>query len=332
MKKQNNGKLRIIPLGGLEQIGMNITAFEYEDSIVVVDCGLAFPEDDMLGIDLVIPDVTYLKDNISKVKGFVITHGHEDHIGALPYVLKEINIPIYTTKLTMGIIENKLKEHNLLRGTKRKVVRHGQSINLGKFRIIETRNPANYTGKYEKDVVFQKKADTDIDEILLQAENTPMILPLGTITVTKKIKENDITWAHGNPTFFFVAEGTDLSGAAHRYEDYVTFVPDSYETDGNGYATISVTLRNIPLGQYTIWEKPVLRYYLKDAWADTENVRITKKAEATYGKDPKETAVGTAALTVEKPDAALTFLNEKARYDKFSHTDCIKNTIPLLFS
>ena len=135
MKKEKNGKLRIIPLGGLEQIGMNITAFEYEDSIVVVDCGLAFPEDDMLGIDLVIPDVTYLKDNASKVKGFVITHGHEDHIGALPYVLKEINLPIYTTKLTMGIIENKLKEHNLLRSTKRKVVQHGQSINLGKFRI-----------------------------------------------------------------------------------------------------------------------------------------------------------------------------------------------------
>ena len=135
MKKENRGKLKIIPLGGLEQIGMNITAFEYEDSIIVVDCGLAFPEDDMLGIDLVIPDVTYLKDNISKVKGFVITHGHEDHIGALPYVLKEINLPIYTTKLTMGIIENKLKEHNLLRTTKRKVVRHGQSINLGQFRI-----------------------------------------------------------------------------------------------------------------------------------------------------------------------------------------------------
>ena len=135
LKKEKKGKLRIIPLGGLEQIGMNITAFEYEDSIVVVDCGLAFPEDDMLGIDLVIPDVTYLKDNASKVKGFVITHGHEDHIGALPYVLKEINLPVYATKLTMGIIENKLKEHNLLRSTKRKVVQHGQSINLGKFRI-----------------------------------------------------------------------------------------------------------------------------------------------------------------------------------------------------
>ena len=135
MKKGKNGKLRIIPLGGLEKIGMNITAFEFGDSIVVVDCGLAFPEDDMLGIDLVIPDITYLKDNIKKVKGFVITHGHEDHIGALSYVLKEINLPIYATKLTMGIIEKKLAEHNLLRATRRKVVKHGQSIMLGQFRI-----------------------------------------------------------------------------------------------------------------------------------------------------------------------------------------------------
>ncbi|MDO4473889.1 MAG: ribonuclease J [Eubacteriales bacterium] len=135
MKKGNNKKLRIIPLGGLEKIGMNITAFEYEDSIIVVDCGLAFPEDDMLGIDLVIPDITYLKDNIQKVKGFVITHGHEDHIGALSYVLREMNLPIYATKLTMGIIEKKLTEHNLLRSTRRKVVKFGQSINLGQFRI-----------------------------------------------------------------------------------------------------------------------------------------------------------------------------------------------------
>ena len=135
MKKDNTSKLKIIPLGGLEQIGMNITAFEYEDSIIVVDCGLAFPEDDMLGIDLVIPDVTYLKNNINKVKGFVITHGHEDHIGALPYVLKEVNVPVYATKLTIGLIENKLKEHGLLRTTKRKTIRYGQSINLGAFRI-----------------------------------------------------------------------------------------------------------------------------------------------------------------------------------------------------
>ena len=135
-RKTNSGsKLKIIPLGGLEQIGMNITAFEYEDSIVVVDCGLAFPEDDMPGIDLVIPDITYLKENISKVKGFVITHGHEDHIGALPYVLKEVNAPIYSTKLTLALISNKLKEHNLTKTTKLKEVKHGQVINLGDFAI-----------------------------------------------------------------------------------------------------------------------------------------------------------------------------------------------------
>ena len=135
-KENSSAKLKIIPLGGLEQIGMNITAFEYEDSIIVVDCGLAFPEDDMLGVDLVIPDITYLRDNIDRVKGFVITHGHEDHIGALPYVLREINVPVYATKLTIGIIENKLKEHEeLYRKVKRKVVKFGQSINLGQFRI-----------------------------------------------------------------------------------------------------------------------------------------------------------------------------------------------------
>ena len=134
-KAEQAPSVKIIPLGGLEQIGMNITAIEYEDTIVVIDCGLAFPEEDMLGIDLVIPDVSYLKDNIDKVKGLVVTHGHEDHIGAIPYVEKEINIPIYATKLTMGLIDNKLREHNLLNNVKRKVVKHGQTINLGCFRI-----------------------------------------------------------------------------------------------------------------------------------------------------------------------------------------------------
>ena len=127
--------VKIIPLGGLEKVGMNITAFEYEDSIIVVDCGISFPEDEMLGIDSVIPDITYLKENKDKVKGFVLTHGHEDHIGALPYVLKEMNVPVYGTKLTIGILENKLKEHNLLQTTKRKTIKHGQAINLGCFRI-----------------------------------------------------------------------------------------------------------------------------------------------------------------------------------------------------
>ena len=134
-KEKQNTKLKVIPLGGLEQIGMNITAFEYEDSIIVVDCGLSFPEDDMFGIDLVIPDVTYLKENLDKVKGFFITHGHEDHIGALPYILREVNVPIYATKLTMGIIDHKLEEHELLKKVKRKIVKYGQHINAGCFRI-----------------------------------------------------------------------------------------------------------------------------------------------------------------------------------------------------
>ncbi|MCM1273321.1 MAG: ribonuclease J [Clostridium sp.] len=135
LKDSKNKPVKIIPLGGLEQIGMNITAIEYEDSIIVIDCGLSFPEDEMLGIDLVIPDVTYLKENAEKVKGLVVTHGHEDHIGAIPYVENEINMPIYATKLTMGLIEHKLREHENINNVKRKIVTHGQIINLGCFRI-----------------------------------------------------------------------------------------------------------------------------------------------------------------------------------------------------
>ncbi len=127
-------KLQIIPLGGLEQIGMNITAFRYEDTIIVVDCGLAFPDDDMLGIDLVIPDVSYLVENADLVKGIFITHGHEDHIGALPYVLEQIHAPVYATQLTMGLISNKLREHPINK-VKLKVVTYGQSINAKDFRV-----------------------------------------------------------------------------------------------------------------------------------------------------------------------------------------------------
>ncbi len=127
--------VKVIPLGGLEQIGMNITAFEYGETIIVVDCGIAFPEDDMLGIDLVIPDVSYLVDNIDKVKGFFITHGHEDHIGALPYVLKDVCVPVYGTCLTTALIENKLKEHEMPKKVKLKTVKYGQSVNVGDFRV-----------------------------------------------------------------------------------------------------------------------------------------------------------------------------------------------------
>lgn len=133
--KKSNKKVKIIPLGGLEQIGMNITAFEYDDSIMVVDCGLAFPSDDMLGIDLVIPDITYLKDNYLKVKGFCITHGHEDHIGALPYILKQLNVPVYGTRLTCALIEKKLKEHQIDDTAKLHIVKYGDTVTLGDFKV-----------------------------------------------------------------------------------------------------------------------------------------------------------------------------------------------------
>lgn len=128
-------KVKVIPLGGLEQIGMNITAIEYGDSIIVIDCGMSFPEDDMLGIDIVLPDIAYLEENYSKVKGFVITHGHEDHIGAIPYVFRKINVPIYATRLTMALIEKKLEEREMLPHVKRKVVGYGQTVTLGDFRV-----------------------------------------------------------------------------------------------------------------------------------------------------------------------------------------------------
>ena len=128
-------KLRIIPLGGLEEIGMNITALECGDDIIVVDCGMSFPTDDMLGIDLVIPDVTYLKENISKVRGFFITHGHEDHIGAIPYILKDIHVPVYGTRLTIALIENKCREHEILESVDRRVVQYGDTVSAGCFSV-----------------------------------------------------------------------------------------------------------------------------------------------------------------------------------------------------
>ncbi len=130
-------KLKIIPLGGLHEVGKNITVFEYEDEIIVVDCGLSFPEDDMLGVDLVIPDITYLKRNEEKIKGLIITHGHEDHIGSVPYLLKQIDIPVYAPKLAMGLIRNKLEEHRILRSSTLIEVTQGQKIKFGKYFEVE---------------------------------------------------------------------------------------------------------------------------------------------------------------------------------------------------
>lgn len=135
MANRKKNTLKVIPLGGLEEIGKNMTVFEYGENMFVVDCGLAFPEDEMLGIDLVIPDVTYIEKNSEKLKGIIVTHGHEDHIGALPYVLKRVNAPVYGTELTLALIENKLAEHQMQNEVTLKIIKAGQTIQLGAFKI-----------------------------------------------------------------------------------------------------------------------------------------------------------------------------------------------------
>ena len=132
-KRQPKSPLKVIPLGGLDEIGKNCTAYEYEDDIIIVDCGLAFPDDEMPGIDLVIPDLSYLVKNKDKIKGIFITHGHEDHIGAVPYLLKEINVPVYSRALTLGLIKGKLEEHGILNNSKLIEKKPGDVVNCGKF-------------------------------------------------------------------------------------------------------------------------------------------------------------------------------------------------------
>ncbi|HHY76930.1 MAG TPA: ribonuclease J [Clostridiales bacterium] len=128
-------KLKLIPLGGMQEIGKNMLVVEYNNSIIVIDCGLMFPDEDMLGIDLVIPDISYLVKNKEKIKGIILTHGHEDHIGALPYVLKQINVPLYGTKLTLGLVENKLKEHTMLPDVVMNIIKPKDVIKLGDFKV-----------------------------------------------------------------------------------------------------------------------------------------------------------------------------------------------------
>lgn len=173
---ENRNTLKVIPLGGLDEIGMNMTVFEYGDSILVVDCGMSFPTNEMLGIDLVIPDITYLKDNIEKIKGVVITHGHEDHIGALPFFLNAINVPVYATKLTMALIEHKLEEREITKSTKRKIVKYGQTVTLGDFKVEFIRT----------------------NHSIADAAALAITTPLGTIVHTGDFKV-DFTPVYGDP-------------------------------------------------------------------------------------------------------------------------------------
>lgn len=196
--------------------------------------------------------------------------------------------------------------------------------NLGKFRLLETENPPGYTGSWEEEVQLSKENPL----VSCEAANDPERLPVGSIRVIKKIPEDGIVWAHGNPVFSFVAEGTDQRGNYRKYENFVRFSQGGCEKDGQGYAVCDVTFQNVPLGTYEVYEKPVLRYYLKAVQAGTPNVTVTEVSPPAFGKLPRETAWASAALTVGEKEASVTFVNENGRFDGYSHTDVVKNSIP----
>lgn len=198
--------------------------------------------------------------------------------------------------------------------------------NKGKFLIRERKAPEGYHGNWEKEIVLEK--DGQILE--LEAVNEPEQLPMGQITVIKKIKEEEITWAHGNPTFSFVITGTDSYGMKREYEETVVYTPGGYTRDGNGNAVLAVTVTGIPLGNYKIYEKQVLRYYLERAEAGTSNVNIINMGTPQYGNRPQDIAYGTADLSQEYRNASLTFYNRKKRYDGYSHNSFVENIVPII--
>lgn len=198
--------------------------------------------------------------------------------------------------------------------------------NEGKFRVREVENPEGYTGSWSQEVTLSDGSEAELHKTL-EAENEPERLPGGEIKINKRIKESDITWAHGNPTFLFKVDGKDARGNAHTYETYVTFEKGNYSVDPDGYARLSVTIKNVPIGTYKITEKQVLRYYLAEATPNTTNVKIQQVGKAEYGKKPEDIAYGNATLDLKNLKAEITFRNEKQRFDDYSHNDVVRNTV-----
>ncbi len=200
--------------------------------------------------------------------------------------------------------------------------------NGGKFKVTETKAPQGYIGGWEREFIL---TEDNLHPEPFEAVNEPDRPPLTEITVTKKIKEREILWDHGNPVFSFTAEGIDDSGISRKYENFVCFSPGGYTVDEDGYGVLKITFRNVPAGQYTIYEKPVLYYYLTDAIANTSNVSIIKGDSPAYGKTPKSIAYGKLRLTKDEKKAAITFVNTKGRYDRYIHNDVVKNRVPVSF-
>lgn len=201
--------------------------------------------------------------------------------------------------------------------------------NEGKFKVTETKAPSGYIGSWEKEFVL---TEDNTEPGIFEAVNEPDRPALGEIVIIKKIRENEIIWAHGNPVFCFVVEGTDAKGNHRKYENYVCFSQDGYTVDDSGYAVLQITFRNVPAGTYRVYEKSALYYYLENVFANTSNVTVTKGASPSYGLLPEEIAYGNVTLTAVNNHASITFVNKKARCDRYLHNDVVKNTIPVNFN
>ncbi|POP31585.1 ribonuclease J [Lactonifactor longoviformis] len=335
-------EVKIIPLGGLDKIGMNITAIEYGETIVVIDCGISFPDDDMLGIDKVIPDVTYLVQNREKVKGFVITHGHEDHIGALPYILPQINVPVYATRLTMGLIEHKLEEAKLLKKTKRKVVKQGGCVNLGELRIefVKTNHsiagaaalaiytPAGmifHTGDFKVDYtpLFGEAIDLQRMGILgkkgvlaVMCDSTNAMRPGFTPSETKVAKTFDMLFAENKENRIIVATFASnvdrvqqIMNTAYKFGRKVILQGRSMET------VIKIAEE---LGYVTVPENTLIEVEQMNRYPDEKLVFITTGSQGEAMAALSRMADSTHKKVVIKPNDVIIFSstpipgNEKA--------------------
>ena len=340
--KKQNDKVKIIPLGGLDKIGMNITAVEYHDTIIVIDCGISFPDDEMLGIDKVIPDVSYLIENKEKVKGFVITHGHEDHIGALPYILPQINVPVYATMLTMGLIEHKLEEAKLLKKTKRRVVKQGGQINLGEMRIefirtnhsiagasaLAIHTPAGivfHTGDFKVDYTPLFGEAIDLQRmgalgkkgvLAVMCDSTNAIRPGFTPSETKVAKTFDTLFAENKTNRIIVATFASnvdrvqqIMNTAYKYGRKVILQGRSMET------VIKIAEE---LGYVTIPEKTLISVNEMNRYPDEKLVFITTGSQGEEMAALSRMADSTHKKVVIKPKDAIIFSstpipgNEKA--------------------
>ena len=340
--KKQNDKVKIIPLGGLDKIGMNITAVEYHDTIIVIDCGISFPDDEMLGIDKVIPDVSYLIENKEKVKGFVITHGHEDHIGALPYILPQINVPVYATMLKMGLIEHKLEEAKLLKKTKRRVVKQGGQINLGEMRIefirtnhsiagasaLAIHTPAGivfHTGDFKVDYTPLFGEAIDLQRmgalgkkgvLAVMCDSTNAIRPGFTPSETKVAKTFDTLFAENKTNRIIVATFASnvdrvqqIMNTAYKYGRKVILQGRSMET------VIKIAEE---LGYVTIPEKTLISVNEMNRYPDEKLVFITTGSQGEEMAALSRMADSTHKKVVIKPKDAIIFSstpipgNEKA--------------------